>query len=72
MSDLGVCKWFPRFMKKDIHLRGHKKTLQKGICLNDTKKKKIQFSPNRYLEWTEGRGDNGEECTSTKGKTGQI
>ena len=29
--------------------------------------KKVQFSPKkyRYLEWTEGRGDNGKECTST-------
>ena len=45
------------------NLREHKKKLQKGICLNDTKK--VQFSPKkyRYLEWTEGRGDNGNECT---------
>ena len=26
----------------------------------------------RYLEWTEGRGDNGKECTSTEGNTVQI
>ena len=53
------------------YLKGHKKKLQKGICLKDTKK---QFSPKnyRYLEWTKGRGDNGKECTSTEGKTGQI
>ena len=44
-------------------LRGHKKILHKGICLKDTKKY-------RYLEWTEGRSDNGKECTSTEGKTG--
>ena len=36
--------------------------------------KKVQFSPKkyRYLEWTEGRGDNGNKCTSTEGKTRQI
>ena len=34
----------------------------------------VQFSPKkyRYLEWTEGRSDNGKECTTTEGKTGQI
>ena len=26
----------------------------------------------RYLEWNEGRGDNGKKYTSTEGKTGQI
>ena len=26
----------------------------------------------RYFEWTEGRGDNDNECTSTERKTGQI
>ena len=26
----------------------------------------------RYFEWTEGRGDNGKEYTSTEGKTEQI
>ena len=32
--------------------------------------KKIQFSSKkyRYLEWTKGRGDNGKEYTTTKGK----
>ena len=32
--------------------------------------KKVQFFPKkyRYLEWTERRGDNGKECTSTEGK----
>ena len=36
--------------------------------------KKVQFSLKkyRYLEWTEGRGDNDKECTSTEGKAGQI
>ena len=50
------------------YLRGHKKKLQKGICLHDTKK--IQFSPKkyRYLELTEGRGDNSKEYTSTERK----
>ena len=54
------------------NLREHKKKLVKAICLNNTKK--VQFFPKkyRYLEWTEGRGDNGKECTSTEGKTGQI
>ena len=54
------------------NLRGHKKKLQRGIWLNDTKK--VKFSPKKYiyLEWTKGRGDNGKECTSTEGKTGQI
>ena len=35
---------------------------------------KVQFSPEkyRYLEWTEGRGDNGKECTTTNGTTVQI
>ena len=47
------------------NLRGHKKKLQKGICLNDTKKY-------RYLEWTERRGDYGKKSSSTEGKTGQL
>ena len=53
------------------YLRGHKKKLQKRICLNDTKK---QFSPEKYkyLKRTEGRGGNGKECTSTEGKTINI
>ena len=36
--------------------------------------KKFQFSSKkyRYLEWTEGRGVNGKECTSTEGKTRQM
>ena len=36
--------------------------------------KKVQFSPKkyRYLEWTEGSGDNSKECTSTEGKNTQI
>ena len=52
------------------NMRDHKKQLQKGICLNNTKK--VQFSPRkyRYLEWTGGRGYNGKKCTSTEGKTG--
>ena len=35
---------------------------------------KAQFSPKtyRYLEWIEGRSDNGKEWTSTERKTGQI
>ena len=35
--------------------------------------KKVQFSPKkyRYLEWIEGRGDNGKQCTA-EGKTGQM
>ena len=53
------------------NLRGHKKILHKGVCL---RYKKVQFSlkKHRYLEWTEGRGDNGKECTSTEGKIRQI
>ena len=54
-------------------MRRHKKKLHKGICLNDTKK--YDF-PQRIIDtWDglkEGRGDNGKECTSTEGKTGQI
>ena len=44
----------------------------KGICFE--RYKKVQFSPKkyRYLEWTEGRDDNGKEYTSTEGKTRQI
>ena len=51
------------------NLRNQEKTA-KGICLYDTKK---QFSPKKYgyLEWTEGRGDNSKECTSTEGNTRQ-
>ena len=55
-----------------LEIWGDKKKLQKEICLKDTKStvfpKKILY---RYLEWTEGRGDNDKECTSTEGKTGQ-
>ena len=38
------------------------------------RQKKVMLSPEkcRYLEWTEGRADNGKECTTTKGKTRQI
>ena len=40
--------------------------MQIGICLNDTKK--YSFLPKKYkhLEWTEGKGDTGKECTSTE------
>ena len=46
--------------------------MQKGICFNDTNKKKYNFPQRRYLEWTERRGDNDKEYTSTEGKIGQI
>ena len=48
-----------------------KKILHKEICLKDTKKYSF-LQKSRYLEWTEGRDDNGKECTSTEGKTRQI
>ena len=35
-------------------------------------KVKISNKKYRYLEWTEGRDDNGKECTSTERKTGRI
>ena len=56
------------------NLRGNKKKLQKGICLNDTKKYSFpqRSTDTSYLEWTERRGDNGKGCTPTEGKTGQI
>ena len=36
--------------------------------------KKVKFPPKkyRYLEWTERRGDNGKESTTTEQQTGQI
>ena len=36
--------------------------------------KKVQLSPKKYkyLEWTEGRGDNAKEYTTIKGKTEQM
>ena len=46
-----------------------KTKLQKKICQNDMKK--FGFLQ-RYLEWTEGRGDNGKECTKTKGNWTNI
>ena len=52
------------------NLRGHKKKLQKGICLNNTKK--YSFPQRSIDNWTEGRGDNGKECTITEVKTVQI
>ena len=50
--------------RKDIILRrkgearnlsGHKKKLQKGICLKDTKKYRFP-QRSRHLEWTKGKG----------------
>ena len=56
---------------EDRNLKGHKKILHKEICL---RYKKVQLSPKkyRYLEWTEGRGDNSKEYTSTEENTRQI
>ena len=53
------------------YLRRQEKTAKRNLLLWY---KKVQFSLKkyRYLEWTEGRGDNGKECTSTEGKTEQI
>ena len=52
------------------NLRGQ----QKIAKMNLLERYKKVFSPKkyRYLEWTEGRDDNGKECTSTETKTGQI
>ena len=54
--------------------KGETAYLRQKNCTHKTHtKKKIQLSPQkyRYLEWNE-RGDNGKECTTTKGKIGQI
>ena len=53
------------------NLRGQEKIAKRNLL---ELYKKVQFSRKkyRYLEWTEGRGDNGKECTSTEGKTEQI
>ena len=67
----------PRTDRKDLILRrkgeakilsGHNKILQKGICLKNTKKVQFFWKKYRYLEWTEGRDDNGKQCTLTEGK----
>ena len=52
-------------------MRGHKKKLLKGICLQDTKKYTVFPRKYRYLERTEGRGDNGQECTEGRGDNGK-
>ena len=49
-------------------MRRHKKRLAKRNWL-ETYKKVLFSLKNRYLEWTEGSGDNAKECTSTEGKT---
>ena len=57
------------------NLKGHTKKKKKIAKRNLLELyKKVQFSPKkyRYLEWTEGRGDNGKTCISTEGKMGQI
>ena len=43
----------------DDRRREHEKKLKRTTC-------------KRYLEWTEERGDNGKECTSTEGKIRHI
>ena len=78
-----ICKLMSNLEKtnrKDLILKRKGETrclreqekLQKGICLNDNKKKIQLFSENyRYLEYTERRCDNGKEFTAER-KAGQA
>ena len=54
------------------NLRGHKKKLQKKICLNDTQK--YSFLQRSIDTWDGLKTEviMAKKCTSTEGKTGQI
>ena len=62
MNSLEETKYL--MMKRKERLEGTQENIAKRNLLQWYKK--VQFSPKkyRYLEWTEGRGNNGKECTT--------
>ena len=54
------------------NLRRRKKKIAKRNLFERHRKVQFYTQKNRYLEWSEGKGDHGKECTSTEGKTEQL